>query len=201
MELLTAIASGFLSPVGIALATAMFAYGRYIFEQEHQRKTLLNALFAELVNIREHYAYASLELPTDTTDQFQLKKRLKWSKYGSIRSTNDLGKLGFLDAGSITELLQLELRIRNDNTYIDQLLESPSDITKSRLSEIKGRLSQRRAEAFDFLRDFVSKRPELTEPLAIAEQKLPEHEVRLTVRSSGQAKASLLPVAELRHWA
>lgn len=76
-----------------AAGTAIFAYFRYVREQERQRRTLLNALFAELANMFEHYTYAAADLPADASDTFELKKRLRWSKYGAVRSASDVGKM------------------------------------------------------------------------------------------------------------
>ena len=173
MTTLNSVLLGLASALVVALLTAIFAYARYVREQEHQRKTLLNALFAELANILEHYTYAAFELPTDTTDPFELKKRLKWSKYGPMRSANDVGKLGFLDATSVTALLQLELLMRNDNTYLDQLLENESNLTRDRLMVAQRRLSQRAADANSLLKQLVAKRPELKRALADLKKQLP----------------------------
>jgi hypothetical protein len=163
----------FASALVIAALTAVFAYLRYVREQEHQRTTLLNALFAELASIFEHYTYAAFELPIDPSGAFELKKRLRWSKYGGLRSTNDVGKLGFLDASNIRALLQLELRIRNDNALLDQLLEGIPDLTSRILQDTKNRLRQRIADAGWLLKQLVDKRPELERVLADLKKELP----------------------------
>jgi hypothetical protein len=163
----------FASALLIAACTALFAYIRYAREQEHQRRTLLNALFAELANILEHYTYAAAEFPTDSADVFELKKRLRWSKYGVVRSANDIGKMGFLDASSIKALLQLELRIRNDAILLDQLLEDAPSATPPRLRSVKARLEARVADAGWLLNQLVAKRSALKQALADLTRDLP----------------------------
>jgi hypothetical protein len=163
----------FASALVIAALTAVFAYWRYTREQKHQRTTLLNALFAELANIFEHYTYAAFELPVDTSDTFELKKRLRWSRYGGVRSTSDVGKLGFLDAPNIKALLQLELRIRNDNVLLDQLLECIPDLTSHRLHDTRNRLRQRVSDADWLLKKLVAGRPRLERVFVNLKKELP----------------------------
>ncbi len=163
----------FVSALVVALFAAIFAYGRYTREQRNQQQTLLNALFAELGNILEHYTYAASELPIDSQDQFELKKRLKWATFGPLRSVNDIGKLGFLDASNIKSLLQLELLNRNDNTYLNQLLEDEDGRTKERLVDIKGRLRARAKSAASLLEGLVAKKPELTRAMEELKGQLP----------------------------
>ena len=78
----------FASALVVALFTAIFAYVRYTREQQHQQRTLLNSLFAELGNILENNTYAAVELPIDSWDWFELKKRLKWATFGPLPSGN-----------------------------------------------------------------------------------------------------------------
>lgn len=157
----------------VALATAVFAYVRYVREQEHQRRTLLNALFAELANVVEHYTYAALELRVDARDGFEIRKRLKWSKYGPLRAANDIGKLGFLNASSVEALLQLELRIRNDGLLLDQLLEERTVPPREQLAEASARLRARAGDAAALLDELVASRPELLPALAAMKGRLP----------------------------
>lgn len=163
----------FASALLVAACTALFAYYRYVREQEHQRRTLLNALFAELANILEHYTYAAAEFPIDPGDTFELKKRLLWSKYGAVRSANDVGKMGFLDAPSIRALLQLELRIRNDAILLDLLNEDALSVTAPRLRAVKARLVLRVTDAGGLLNQLVARRPVLKQALAEAKNELP----------------------------
>lgn len=157
----------------VAACTALFAYFRYVREQEHQRRTLLNALFAELANVLEHYTYAAAEFPRDAADAFELKKRLRWSKYGTLRSANDVGKMGFLEAPSIKALLQLELRIRNDAILLDQVLEDITNATPLRLRETRARLALRVADAGWLLNQLVDRRPALKTVLTDMKKELP----------------------------
>lgn len=163
----------FVSSLIVAAGAAVFAFWRYVGEQNRERQTLLNALFAELANILEHYTYAAAEFPTDETDAFELMKRLRWAKYGSVRSANDVGKMGFLDASSIKALLQLELRIRNDAIELDQLIEDVSSATPSRLRGTRARLADRVGDVGWLLNRLVDKRPALAEVLTDLKKELP----------------------------
>lgn len=168
-----AAAWAFASALIIAACTAAFAYYRYVREQEHQRRTLLNALFGELANVLEHCTYAAVELPTDHADVFELKRRLRWSKYGQLRSVNDVGKMGFLDASSIKALLQLELRLRNDAIVLDQFLEDLPSATTERLLNMRRRLAHRVLDVHWLLKRLVDSRPELERALVDLRKELP----------------------------
>lgn len=165
--------AAFATAVVAALLTAVFAFWRYIAEQRHQRRTLLNALFAELANIVEHYTYAQIELPHSVDDKFELKKRLKWSTFGALRSTNDIGKLGFLDATNIKSLLQLELLIRNDNSLLTQLADDETGRTPLQMKELRARLAARASSAAGLLTDLVAKKTELAPALERLKSELP----------------------------
>ncbi|GHG08175.1 hypothetical protein [Thalassotalea marina] len=147
--------------VVVAAAAAIFAYYRYIQEQKHQRDTLLNSLFAEIANIYEHYTYAAHEIPLDMDDQFELFKRLRWSAYGNVNSTGDLGKLGFLSASNIKALIQLTLLIRNDDLLLDQLQKNKEDINQERLEYLRERFKMRIRNSENIITDLVNQHPKL----------------------------------------
>jgi len=153
--------SAFLGALIVAAATAVFAFYRYMQEQRHQRETLLNSLFAELANIYEHYSYAAFELPLIPENRFEVQKRLRWSAYGDIESTEDIEKLGFLDAVNIKALLQLGLLIRNDNLLLKQLLENEADITQDRLQYLRERFLMRVKNAERIIGELISSYPRL----------------------------------------
>lgn len=164
-----------------AVSTAIFAYIRYTKEQEHQRKTMLNALFAELANVYEHCVYAAYELPANTGDLFTKKKRLRWAKHGfqksssesSLRSTVDIGKLGFLNAKNIQSLIQFELKLRNDNLFIDQILDKEEEITREKLHELSSRLKSRVKQSAVLLEALVESRSELNQVFQEIKGRLP----------------------------
>jgi len=151
----------FTSAVGLAFLTAVFAYWRYTREQKHQQDALLNALFGELANIYEHYTYASFELPLDPKDQQELKKRLKWSIYGNLRSTKDVTRFGFLNASDINSLLQLELRIRNNDLLIQQYLDDMPSVSNEQLKYMQHRLKLRMTDSYGLLERLFVKSPRL----------------------------------------
>lgn len=168
----------FVSTSIIALLTAIFAYFRYVREQEHQRSTILNALFAELANVFQHCTYASYELPVQSSDAFELEKRLRWAKHGTLRSANDISKLGFLSALNVRSLLQIELSMRNDNSYIDQLIQSGELPASERIDVVKRRLLLRADEANKLLSSLVKNRPELEAALESTKDQLPQVKFR-----------------------
>ncbi len=161
----TAIA--LMSALVVAFFTAIFAYRRYIHEQKQQGKMILNSLFGELSNIVEHYCYAAFELPKDCSDIPEMKMRLRWSMYGKLRSTNDVTRFGFLDASDIRALLQLELRIRNDNILleqcVEQLLDPPNSISEKQIDFVRNRLASRIEDAMRLLNRLFREQPQLKE--------------------------------------
>lgn len=163
----------FVSALVIALITAIFAYFRYVREQEHQRKTILNALFAELANILQHCTFAAYELPSNSTSPFDLEKRLRWAKHGMLRSANDVTKLGFLSASNVCALLQLELSMRNDNSYLDQLIPLAGLHSSEHISIAQRRLLQRAHQASELLGSLVDSNPRLRAPFAALKNELP----------------------------
>jgi len=163
----------FTSAVGLAFLTAIFAYWRFTREQRHQQDTLLNTLFGELANIYEHYTYASFELPLDPKNQHELEKRLKWSIYGSLRSTKDLTRFGFLNASDINSLLQLELRIRNNDLLIRQYLNDLPSVSNEQLQYMQHRLKLRMADSDGLLERLFVKSPKLRKVFSDIKRGLP----------------------------
>ena len=165
----------------IAVATAIFAFIRFIREQEHQRKTTLNALFAEIANIFEHCVYAANGLPLESIDLFEVKKKLRWAKHGfsksssdsALRSAGDIGRLGFLDATNIQLLIQFELKLRNDNLFIDLILEDEKNISEKNLDELNHRLISRIHQAAILLEGLVASKPELYRAFSDLKNQLP----------------------------
>jgi len=110
-----------LLPIIVTVLAGLIAYWRYRVEVSQRQETLLNALFGELGNILEHYTYAAYEL-SNTSCQ-ELEKRLRWSKYGQTHFSDDVSRYGFLTPSEIQKLLQLKLRIRNNDHLCDMYLQ------------------------------------------------------------------------------
>jgi hypothetical protein len=145
----------------VAVVVAWIGYKRYLGEQADQQETLLNALFGELANIYEHYSYAASELPTDTSDAKELRLRLNWSKYGDMQSTQKVSEYGFLSADDIRLVLQLGLRIRNNDILFELLLADFSAIENSDLSIATERMQYAIKTTHELIHALVAKRPRL----------------------------------------
>ena len=139
-----------------ALIAASVILGIFTWQRMKDKRTLQNALFAELRHIRQHYRYAGPELPARGTCVYfaahssrnpELKKRLKWSKLGELITVKDLSRYAILGPAEMQLLLQISLRIRNTDLLIDMLLASPSTITDEDLDEVRDRMEYGRESA------------------------------------------------------
>ena len=165
---------GATSALAVACVAAWLGYKRYLQEQKHKQDALLNALFGELANMYEHYTYALYELPEVSTPPNLLKRRFLWSKYGDVRSARDVSEYGFLQAGDIRLLLQLTLRVRNTDLYLDSLLSELPRISSSSLGSLGGRMEYAIITIREVLERLVSTRPQLEEILKSLEHDLPD---------------------------
>ena len=122
-----------------ALIAAVVAIGSLAWQRHKEKETLRHALFAELRHIRQHYGSAGPELPSLPLHR-ELEKRLKWSKYGDVSSVKNLGRFAILGAKEMQLLLQISLRIRNTDAFIDMLIPDLKSMTDSDLSELVQRM-------------------------------------------------------------
>ncbi len=164
---------GAASALLVTLVAAWVGYRRYLHERAHDQETLLNALFGELANIYEHYTYAAHELPTDTSDAKELRLRLQWSMYGGLQSTQQVSRYGFLNAADIRLLLQLGLRIRNSDRFLELLLADLSAVKRHDLSSATVRMRYVINTTHQLIHRLVSKRPRLQKILLEIENDLP----------------------------
>ena len=124
--------------------------GTYFFQRRSQifeQKRLLSVLFGELLNIRQHYFYASAELPSSITSRRSVLA-LKMALYGKFAiEGKDLPSLGFLTDKDIAEIMQLMLKVRNTDFSIELSLEysdkrgRPIEFTAADQAIIKRRMS------------------------------------------------------------
>lgn len=155
-----------------AMVAAAVAYGLYRRQRKDDQERLLNALFGELANIYQHYRYASPELPKDTSDRKEVCLRLRWATYGALHSTEDLTRYGFLSDDDVRGVLQLALRVRNNDLFIDFLLKAPSAIEASDLAYADQRMSYAIHTAQTLINGLVEKHPRLQSVLAKVEEEL-----------------------------
>jgi len=112
-----------------ALAGGAVAWLIEFWRRRRDSASLLRALYAELLHIREHYGYAVSELPATTlqeaSDPVVWRCSLIWAKYGDVGFVKEFQRYGFVDATEIQFLLQISLRRRNTDNLLDLLLEKP----------------------------------------------------------------------------
>ena len=121
------------------LIAAAVTLGTFIWQRRKDKKTLRNALFAELRHIRQHYGYAGPELRRDCKTP-KLTKRLKWAKLGEVITVKDLSRYAILGAGEMQQLLQISLRVRNTDLLIDMLLGNVATIADEDVDEVCERM-------------------------------------------------------------
>lgn len=143
---------GAASALLVTLVAAWVGYRRYLHERAHDQETLLNALFGEAK---------------------ELRLRLQWSMYGGLQSTQQVSRYGFLNAADIRLLLQLGLRIRNSDRFLELLLADLSAVKRHDLSSATVRMRYVINTTHQLIHRLVSKRPRLQKILLEIENDLP----------------------------
>ena len=165
-----------LLPILVTCIAGLIAYWRYRVELKHQQKALLTTLFGELGSILEHYTYAAHELSNSSASE--LEKRLRWSKYGETHFSNDISRYGFLSSSDIRGLLQIGLRIRNNDhlcdMYLQELIKSKNIFTDSELNILRSRMIYIMASARDLSKSVTKKNPILRDTLNKILEDLPQ---------------------------
>lgn len=172
LERLLSFGAAFVAVFATAFA-AFVAYLRYRAEQRHQQDVFLNALFGELTSLYEHYHYAGAGLPRDNSSIPELSVLLRYSLYGELRSVEDVTRCGFLTANDIRLLLQLGLRVRNNDVLVRLLLEDPDLATQPRLLELRRRMAFTIETTRHLIARLCEWRPALKEVLDKIEPDLP----------------------------
>lgn len=146
--------------LGAALAWASTFYFQWRQKQLEQRQ-LLTVLFGELLNIRQHYYFASSELPRGLSAKADVLA-LKMSRYGALAfSGSDLSHLGFLNDDDIRDLMQLALVIRNTDYSIDLAVDRDDDEEDADLSGIKRRMMYAMAVTEQLIEAIADRNPRL----------------------------------------
>ncbi len=170
---MAAIIAAFTS-VAVLVLTASVSQIRFLYERRAERESLLNGLFAEMASICEHYVYVHAEfLETASWDHGTTLERLRLARYGDLLSTEDFGRYGFLNAEDVRLLLQLRLRIRNNDLILDSLLEKQQNGRPIALEAIPGRASYASATANEVMRRLAGKRRRLRDTLNALKREVP----------------------------
>ncbi len=129
----------FFTLLAVALA-AWFAFKKYLKENIDKKELMVNAVFGDLANIVEHYTYAKNEIALAMISEREKKIRLKFSKFGTLKSLEKIDQLGNLSTHQIRLILQLNLRIRNTDLLLDYFSESQTLLNETEIEQIKTRM-------------------------------------------------------------
>lgn len=148
--------------LGAALAWASTFYFHLRRDRLEQRR-LLSVLFGELLNLQQHYSFASSELPDGLSSRADILA-LKMSRYGPLAfSGHDLSHLGFLTDEDIRDLMQLALVVRNTDYSIELALDGygESEAVDYDLSGIGRRMAYALAVTNQLIRGLGDRNPRL----------------------------------------
>lgn len=166
---------GAASALVVAVLTAFLGYFRYMREKSAKEEHFLNCLFGELTNVYQHYMFAQYEFPLVRMEQGKESVRLRFSKYGDVHWKEKLDSYGFLDASDIRLLLQLGLRIRNNDIVLDSLLErSDFPVSENDIESFANRASYVASTAEELMNTIIEKRPALSNIKDAIERDLPQ---------------------------
>lgn len=116
--------------IGAVIAAMMNIAANYVEKQRTvklHREESLKILFGELLHIFSHYKFSSIPMSivdSDDRDVFEIKKRIRFSKYGNFQAIENVESFSFLSSVHVRNLYQLSLRIRNTDILIDDYLSS-----------------------------------------------------------------------------
>lgn len=147
-------------PIGITLLGAWLAYRRYLKERSDNRDLIVNAIFGDLANLVEHYTYASNELDLALGSTEEKNTRIRMSQFGTLRSIDKIELLGNLSTTQIRELLQINLRVRNTDQILEDLLKIDK-LTSSELERVKVRMSYCISSSAELLESIAKSRSDL----------------------------------------
>jgi hypothetical protein len=117
-----------------------------IREHEAQRR-LSAALFGELLNLQRHSSVSARLLP-DVARGADALLALRKSQYLSLAFFKEnISRLGFLKDAEIKELMQLSLKVRNDDIHLSWAIEQVQQGDEVQLQEIRKRLQNTAARA------------------------------------------------------
>jgi hypothetical protein len=147
-------------PLGITLLGAWLAYKRYLKDKEDKKDLIINAVFGDLANLIEHYSYAKNELFLILKSPQEQITRIRMSQFGVLRSIEKIELLGNLNSSQIRALLQINLRVRNTDQLLQDMLKIDK-ITANDLERIQNRMSYCAKSANILLKTMIEKRKDL----------------------------------------
>ncbi len=118
-------------------AFALFYQIRSQMREKHQAAQ--GALFAELAHIASHY-YNSAALLKFDGEEYPMRRRLKFSKYGQAIAATSLREYSMLGPQEMAEFLQLSFVSRNTDTMLDEFIDSMSSPPADQLEILRTRM-------------------------------------------------------------
>lgn len=174
-ELVKAFFSGII-PLAVVALSAWFAYHRYVRESEDRRETIVRAVFGDLANVYEHYVYSYDEFPKNGKDQEEVLTRSRWAQFGELKSVGELEKLGNLRPDEVRLLLQLNLRIRNNDQmfsdFMERIIERSVSLTEKDCGKARSRMKYCAETAREVLLSISSRHADLQRSFDELESKL-----------------------------
>ena len=149
-----------LAAVIAAVVAAIIAVYQFWQHVNDRRKTALAALFAELAHIERHYEFSSAELRRRTPPH-PPKRRLLWSKYGTVAGSSNLKENAILGPQQMAEVLQISLVIRNTDTLIDEILAQGQEPSQDDLNIVADRMMAVAGHARSLSQFIYSRMPRL----------------------------------------
>ena len=159
-------------PVLLVLLGGWLAIRKYLKEKNDKKELLVNVVFGDLTNILEHYIYAKNEIYLLQESEQEKTIRLRFSQFGKMVSLEKLDGLGNLSTNEIRELLQLNLRIRNTDLILQDMLDTNKKILDSDIARLKSRMSYCAKTALNLLESISKQRKELKNDFKIIKTRL-----------------------------
>lgn len=156
--------------IAVILA-AWFVYKKYLKENNDKKELIVNAVFGDLTNVIEHYTYARNEIHLVLLSEQEKNIRLRYSQFGSLRSIEKIDQLGNLSSLQIRLILQLDLRIRNTDLLLNDLLNN-NNLTNTDIERLKNRMDYCIFTANEIVDSIVINRSELREDRETIREKI-----------------------------
>lgn len=136
------------------------------FRQRDESKKLLVALFGELLNLERHCDRVIRHIP-DNIDSRKKAVDVRMWKHPPLGALRDnLAQYGFLTNEDIRDVIMLSVAARNDDIWVDAILESinsskEQDIEVG-LQSLRQRLTKTQQNARKLIKSIASRNPKLS---------------------------------------
>ncbi|ADP72053.1 hypothetical protein Rvan_2845 [Rhodomicrobium vannielii ATCC 17100] len=136
------------------------------FRQRDESKRLLVALFGELLNLERHCDRVIRHIPNNIDSRKKVVDVRMWKHppLGTLR--DDLAQYGFLTNEDIRDVIMLSVAARNDDIWVDAILESinlskEEDIQVG-LQALRQRLTKTQQNSRILIKSIASRNPKLS---------------------------------------